>query len=70
MTTTKRAFSIMKIVKIRLRSTMDDDFLKSCLILYVEREIEASFSIRSMGIVPDPSGNPVHLPRSGMGIPR
>ncbi|KAI3715575.1 hypothetical protein L6452_22561 [Arctium lappa] len=42
--TTERAFSAMKIVKTRLRSTMDDEFFKSCLLLNIEREIAASFS--------------------------
>ncbi|KAJ9542947.1 hypothetical protein OSB04_029453 [Centaurea solstitialis] len=42
--TTERAFSAMKIVKTRLRSTMDDEFLKSCLLLNIERENAASFS--------------------------
>ncbi|GJZ76863.1 zinc finger MYM-type protein 1-like protein, partial [Tanacetum coccineum] len=37
--TSERAFSKMKIVKTRLRSTMSDNFLKSSLILSVEREI-------------------------------
>nr|XP_043615833.1 uncharacterized protein LOC122587715 [Erigeron canadensis] len=42
--TSERAFSAMKIVKTRLRSTMSDDFLKSCLILYIEKEITETFS--------------------------
>ncbi|GKE25863.1 zinc finger MYM-type protein 1-like protein, partial [Tanacetum coccineum] len=33
------AFSKMKLVKTRLRSTMNDDFLKSSLIISVEKEI-------------------------------
>ncbi|GJY58579.1 RNA-directed DNA polymerase, eukaryota [Tanacetum coccineum] len=36
---TARAFSKMKLVKTRLRSTMSDDFLKSSMILSIEREI-------------------------------
>ncbi|GKF08108.1 zinc finger MYM-type protein 1-like protein, partial [Tanacetum coccineum] len=39
MTTSERAFSKMKLVKTRLRSTMSDDFLKSSMILSIEREI-------------------------------
>ncbi|GJT79613.1 zinc finger MYM-type protein 1-like protein [Tanacetum coccineum] len=35
----ERAFSKMKLVKTRLRSTMSDDFLKSSMILNIEREI-------------------------------
>ncbi|XP_071738766.1 uncharacterized protein [Rutidosis leptorrhynchoides] len=42
--TSERAFSSMKIVKTRLRSTMGDDFLKNCLILYIERDIVETFS--------------------------
>ncbi|KAJ9546391.1 hypothetical protein OSB04_018934 [Centaurea solstitialis] len=38
-TTTERAFSAMKIVKTGLRSTMDDEFLKSCLLLNIERRL-------------------------------
>ncbi|GKC19971.1 zinc finger MYM-type protein 1-like protein [Tanacetum coccineum] len=37
--TSERAFSKMKLVKTRLRSTMSDGFLKSSMILSVEREI-------------------------------
>ncbi|PWA79429.1 hypothetical protein CTI12_AA183140 [Artemisia annua] len=37
--TSERAFSKMKLVKARLRSTMSDDFLKSSMILSIEREI-------------------------------
>ncbi|XP_023729350.1 uncharacterized protein LOC111877033 [Lactuca sativa] len=42
--TSKRAFSAMKIVKTRLRITMNDDFLKSCLLINIEREIADTFS--------------------------
>nr|GEU61982.1 zinc finger MYM-type protein 1-like [Tanacetum cinerariifolium] len=38
-TTSERAFSKMKLVKTRLRSTMSDGFLKSSMILSVEKEI-------------------------------
>ncbi|GJY31030.1 retrotransposon ORF1 [Tanacetum coccineum] len=37
--TSERSFSKMKLVKTRLRSTMSDDFLKSSMILNIEREI-------------------------------
>ncbi|GJZ47903.1 zinc finger MYM-type protein 1-like protein, partial [Tanacetum coccineum] len=37
--TSERAFSKMKLVKTRLRTTMSDDFLKSSMILSIEREI-------------------------------
>ncbi|XP_071741374.1 uncharacterized protein [Rutidosis leptorrhynchoides] len=42
--TSERAFSAMKIMKTRLRCSMGDDYLKSCLILYIEREIADSFT--------------------------
>nr|KAJ0194775.1 hypothetical protein LSAT_V11C700388170 [Lactuca sativa] len=41
--TSERAFSVMKIVKTRLRNTMNDDFLKSCLLVNIEREIADTF---------------------------
>ncbi|KAL4580091.1 hypothetical protein LXL04_016269 [Taraxacum kok-saghyz] len=34
----------MKIVKTRLRNTMNDDFLKNCLLVNIEREIADIFS--------------------------
>jgi hypothetical protein len=43
--TTERSFSAMNIIKTRLRSKMEDDFLTDSLILYIEREIAAKFSI-------------------------
>jgi hypothetical protein len=39
MITTKRAFLVIKIVKIRLRIQMDDDFLADYLIVYIEKDI-------------------------------
>ncbi|XP_028056768.1 uncharacterized protein LOC114260775 [Camellia sinensis] len=38
-TTTERALSAMKIVKTRLRNKMEDDFLSSYLLTYVEKDI-------------------------------
>jgi hypothetical protein len=35
----------MNIVKTRLRNKMEDDFLTDSLILYIEREIVATFNI-------------------------
>ncbi|KAL7586575.1 hypothetical protein Lser_V15G38315 [Lactuca serriola] len=43
--TSERAFSAMKIVKTRLHNTMNDDFLKSCMLINIEREIVDTFSI-------------------------
>ncbi|GKB87969.1 zinc finger MYM-type protein 1-like protein [Tanacetum coccineum] len=40
----ERAFSAMKIVKTRLRTKMSDDYLKHCLIIYIEREISNTFT--------------------------
>ncbi|CAH9074661.1 unnamed protein product [Cuscuta epithymum] len=39
----ERAFSAMKLVKTRLRNKMEDDFLTSYLITYIEKEIAQSF---------------------------
>jgi hypothetical protein len=43
--TTERAFSAMKIIKIRLRNQMEDDFLANYLIVYIEKEIAERFTI-------------------------
>jgi hypothetical protein len=43
--TTERVFSAMKIVKIRLRNRMEDDFLANYLIVYIEKEIAERFTI-------------------------
>ncbi|GAV80151.1 Dimer_Tnp_hAT domain-containing protein, partial [Cephalotus follicularis] len=37
--TTERAFSAMNIIKNKLRSKMEDDYLRSSLVLYIGREI-------------------------------
>jgi hypothetical protein len=42
---TKQAFSVMKIVKIRFRNQMEDDFLANFLIVYIEKEITERFTI-------------------------
>ena len=42
--TSERAFSTMKIVKTRFRNTMSDDFIRSCLLVNIEREIADTFS--------------------------
>ena len=46
--TTERAFSAMKLVKNRLRTKMNDDFLADCLVLYIEREIAECFTFDSI----------------------
>ncbi|XP_074374121.1 uncharacterized protein LOC141714503 [Apium graveolens] len=38
MATTERALSAMKIIKIRLRNKMEDEYLSSCMILHIEKE--------------------------------
>ncbi|KAI5339679.1 hypothetical protein L3X38_018951 [Prunus dulcis] len=40
--TTERAFSRMRIIKNRLRSTIADEFLADCMILHIEREFANS----------------------------
>ncbi|WVZ91399.1 hypothetical protein U9M48_037579 [Paspalum notatum var. saurae] len=42
--TTERAFSAMKLVKTRLRNKMGDDFLRDCLVIYIEKEIAIKFT--------------------------
>jgi hypothetical protein len=43
--TAERAFSAMKLVKTRLRTKLGDDFLRDCVIVYIEREIAEKFSV-------------------------
>ena len=50
-TTTERAFSAMKHVKIALRNKMEDEFLADSMIVYIEREL--SKPIDSDSIVDD-----------------
>jgi hypothetical protein len=47
-TTIKRAFSVIKIVKTRLRNKIKDNFLANSLVLYIEREIAESFDLDSI----------------------
>ncbi|XP_062162038.1 uncharacterized protein LOC133869083 [Alnus glutinosa] len=42
--TTERAFSAMKLVKTRLRSRMEDEFLADNLVVYIEKEIVKDFT--------------------------
>jgi hypothetical protein len=46
--TAERAFSAMKLVKTRLRTKLGDDFLRYCLIVYIEREIAEKFSVEEI----------------------
>ncbi|GAV57170.1 LOW QUALITY PROTEIN: Dimer_Tnp_hAT domain-containing protein, partial [Cephalotus follicularis] len=43
--TTERAFSVMKIIKTRLRSKMEDNFLTNCLVVYIEQAIAKKISV-------------------------
>ena len=43
-TTVERAFSVMKIVKNRLRNRMCDSFLNDCLVCYMEKDVFDSVS--------------------------
>ncbi|KAH1113489.1 hypothetical protein J1N35_006867 [Gossypium stocksii] len=43
----ERAFSVMKIVKTRLRNKMEDDFLSS-LVVYIEKEIAEKFDVNEI----------------------
>nr|XP_023896549.1 zinc finger MYM-type protein 1-like [Quercus suber] len=47
-TTTKRAFSAMKVVKTKLRNKMENDFLTDSLMLYIEKDITSTFSLDSI----------------------
>ncbi|KAH1114336.1 hypothetical protein J1N35_007714 [Gossypium stocksii] len=44
----ERAFSAMKIVKTWLRSKMEDDFLRSSLVVYIEKEIVEKFNVNEI----------------------
>nr|XP_027062858.1 uncharacterized protein LOC113689259 [Coffea arabica] len=46
--TTERVFSAMKIIKICLRSRMEEDFLTNSMIMYIEKEIARTFDINSI----------------------
>jgi hypothetical protein len=46
--TMERAFSAMKLIKTRLRNKMVDEFLRDCLIIYIEKEIALEFTIDSI----------------------
>jgi hypothetical protein len=43
-TTTKRAFSAMKVLKTRLRNKMDDDFLANCLLFTLKKTPPSSLA--------------------------
>ncbi|GAV88483.1 LOW QUALITY PROTEIN: Dimer_Tnp_hAT domain-containing protein, partial [Cephalotus follicularis] len=43
--TTEQAFSAMKIIKTRLRSKMENDFLTNCLVVYIEQAIAEKISV-------------------------
>jgi hypothetical protein len=43
--TIERAFSVMKVVKTRLRNKMEDEFLTNNLVIYIEKKISESLSL-------------------------
>ena len=43
--TTERVFSVMKLLKTRLRNRMEDEFLADNMIVYIEKEIARNFTI-------------------------
>jgi hypothetical protein len=44
--TTEQTFSAMKLVKTRLRSKMENEFLADNLVIYIEKEIAKDFTIK------------------------
>ena len=42
--TSEQAFSATKLVKTRLRNKMEDEFMRDCLIIYIEKEIAIEFT--------------------------
>ena len=46
--TTERVFFAMKLVKTRLRNKMEDDFLASYMITYIEKDITWTVTIDSI----------------------
>ncbi|KAJ1292260.1 hypothetical protein BS78_02G378300 [Paspalum vaginatum] len=46
--TTERAFSAMKLVKTRLRNKMEDEYLRDCLLIYIEKEEALEFAIDTL----------------------
>jgi hypothetical protein len=44
----ERAFSIMKVVKSKLRNKMNDEFFVNSLVVYIKREIVKSFNLDSI----------------------
>ena len=43
--TIERAFSVMKLLKTKLRNRMEDEFLADNMIVYIEKEIAGNFII-------------------------
>ncbi|GMI87762.1 hypothetical protein like AT1G19260 [Hibiscus trionum] len=46
--TTERSFSAMNIIKNKLRTKIEDEFLSNCLLLYIEKEIAEPFDVDSI----------------------
>jgi hypothetical protein len=45
---TERIFSAMNIIKIKLCNKIEDEFLTNFLMVYIEREVDATISIDSI----------------------
>ena len=43
--TTERAFSVMKLIKTKLRSRMENDYLADSLVIYIEKEIAITLTV-------------------------
>ncbi|XP_028062425.1 uncharacterized protein LOC114265791 [Camellia sinensis] len=46
--TSERAFSVMKLIKSKLRNRIEDGFLASYLITYIEKDIDRGFDVDSI----------------------
>ena len=46
--TTERAFSALRIIKNRLRSKIEDEFLGDCMIIHIERKFADSIDNESI----------------------
>ena len=46
--TTKRAFSVMNVIKTDLRNKMEDEFLSDTMMLFIERDIAVTISTDSI----------------------
>lgn len=47
-TTIERFFSVVKIVKTRFRNKMNDEFLAYSLLVYIAKDVNSLFSIKTV----------------------